>query len=517
MSNYTNIFGGNTILPSDVSYVSYNLSTTDIVLSWPLDTNTDSNVAATIIDVNCTAASRKIYLPPANLASTGQAILFNNVGTTLFSVVTSTGVAVISPASGTLWQAYLTNNSTASGVWRAYQFGAAASSSNAAALAGLGLLAISSTLNQSMPVLELYSDYTLGEPERATTILWLGGLGVVTLPNAFSLLSGWFCNVNNAGTGVVTFTVSGGTIDGNVSKDIAPGESCVIGFQNDGFARYYTIGFGQNVDFAFDYTSIALPTDGSATYTLTIPEQNRIAYKFTGNITADITVLVPPTVQQYWVDNETDASFSLSLQSTVYGASYAVPYQSRAILYCDGTDVVNAATAGISTPISIANGGTGAITASQARINLGGGTTGIAVFQSVSQANALTALGGTPYGQALFTTQVSIAGIGAITPGSGYVSAAYTNVPLTGGSGSGATANITVTGGAVTSVSIVNQGLGYAVGDNLSASNLNLGGSGAGFSIPVTATTAILARALLDVYSTTETNNVAIAYAIGLG
>ncbi len=76
--------------------------------------------------------------------------------------------------------------------------------------------------------------------------------------------------------------------------------------------------------------------------------------------------------------------------------------------------------------------------------------------------------------------------IGAITPGSGYVDAVYTNVPLTGGSGAGATANITVSGGAVTAVTIFDPGAGYEVGDSLSASNTNLGGSGSGFAVPVT-------------------------------
>ena len=75
---------------------------------------------------------------------------------------------------------------------------------------------------------------------------------------------------------------------------------------------------------------------------------------------------------------------------------------------------------------------------------------------------------------------------GAITPGSGYVNASYTNVPLTGGSGAGATANITVSGGAVTAVTIFDPGAGYEVGDSLSASNTNLGGSGSGFAVPVT-------------------------------
>jgi hypothetical protein len=209
---------------------------------------------------------------------------------------------------------------------------------------------------------------------------------------------------------------------------------------------------------------------------------------------------------------------------TASGSGYAVPQNSRAILYCDGTDVVNAATAGISTPISIANGGTGATTAGGALINLGGGATGIAVFQSSTQAQGRTALGGSTIGQALFTTQASIDTLSGLVGGSGYVNASYTNVPLTGGSGIGAQADITVSGTAVTSVTVTNSGLGYEVGDALSASNTNLGGSGAGFAINVATITAAAARVTLDVYSTEQVDAIAenvnanaLAYAVSLG
>jgi hypothetical protein len=77
--------------------------------------------------------------------------------------------------------------------------------------------------------------------------------------------------------------------------------------------------------------------------------------------------------------------------------------------------------------------------------------------------------------------------LGTITPGSGYVNAIYTNVPLTGGSGSGAKATISVIGGQVSAVTVTDRGLGYEIGDILSASNTNLGGTGSGFAIPVTA------------------------------
>ena len=77
--------------------------------------------------------------------------------------------------------------------------------------------------------------------------------------------------------------------------------------------------------------------------------------------------------------------------------------------------------------------------------------------------------------------------LGAITPGSGYVNGSYTDVPLTGGSGALATADITVAGGVVTAVTLVEYGASYVIGDSLSASNTNLGGTGSGFAIPVNA------------------------------
>jgi hypothetical protein len=81
--------------------------------------------------------------------------------------------------------------------------------------------------------------------------------------------------------------------------------------------------------------------------------------------------------------------------------------------------------------------------------------------------------------------QAAISQLGAITGGASYANGTYFNVPLTGGSGSGATAKIVVSGGAVTSVSLENPGVYYAVSDTLSCSASSVGGSGAGFSIPV--------------------------------
>lgn len=87
------------------------------------------------------------------------------------------------------------------------------------------------------------------------------------------------------------------------------------------------------------------------------------------------------------------------------------------------------------------------------------------------------------------TTGISgmIGAIGSITGGSGYVTGTYT-ASLTGGSGSGGTATILVSGGAVTAVTIQQPGILYKTADVLSATAASIGGSGSGFSFPVLST-----------------------------
>jgi hypothetical protein len=75
----------------------------------------------------------------------------------------------------------------------------------------------------------------------------------------------------------------------------------------------------------------------------------------------------------------------------------------------------------------------------------------------------------------------------SLVGGTNYTNGLYQNVPLTGGSGSGAVADIQVTGNTVVSVSLRYGGSMYKAGDILSASPASLGslGAGSGFSIPV--------------------------------
>jgi hypothetical protein len=108
-------------------------------------------------------------------------------------------------------------------------------------------------------------------------------------------------------------------------------------------------------------------------------------------------------------------------------------------------------------------------------------------------------------------TTSNIKTLGAITPGAGYVNATYTNVTLTGGSGFGAKATIVVAGGAVTTVTVTANGAGYVIGNVLSATAASLGGTGAGFAIPVT---AIYAQAIQMSAAATGTAAVALTFSI---
>jgi len=391
VTTYTNTFGGTNLYPSDVSYRYVSL-TIDQVLDWPLEAAPSTDVVAKIMDVNATASSLVITMPDATEAGTGETVLFNNVGANTFTGKTATGTVICAPQSGTTFQIYLTDNSTVAGTWRSFQYGASASSTNAAALAGLGIKAIATTLNQSMPVSTFSTNYTAGVSDRASALVWTGGAGTLSFNGAPSLGGDWFVNVRNGGTGDLTLDPnSSELINGVTTLTLSPGDSAIV--VTDG-TEFWTIGFGQSAVYAFSLLQIDV--SGSGNYTLSVSELNKTAYVFNGTLTGNRNIIVPTTVQQYWVSNQTSGSYTLSVKTASQSIAVDVPSAGRAILYCDGTDVVDADTATIAIPVQIIQGGTGATTASGARTNLGATTVGNAVFTASSQAAAQIALGLNP-------------------------------------------------------------------------------------------------------------------------
>ena len=389
MTTYTNTFGGTNIYPSDVSYRYVSLTISQ-VLDWPLEAAPSTDVVAKIMDVNATTTSLVITMPDATEAGTGETVLFNNVGANTFTVKTATGTVICAPQSGTTFQIYLTNNSTVSGTWRSFQYGASASATDAASLAGLGIKAIATTLNQSMPVTSFSTNYTTGTSDRAKVLVWTGGAGTLSFDGAPTLGSDWFVNVRNSGTGDLTLDPSSSELINSASTlTLSPGDSAIVVTNG---VQFWTIGFGQSAVYAFSLLQIDI--SGSGNYTLSVAELNKTAYIFTGTLTGSRDVIVPTTVQQYWVSNQTSGSYTLGIRTAGQSSpGVTVSSAARAILYCDGTDVVDADTSTIGIPVAVSQGGTGATTASGARTNLGATTIGNAVFTAASTSAAQIALG----------------------------------------------------------------------------------------------------------------------------
>ena len=87
-------------------------------------------------------------------------------------------------AAGEAKYIYITTNANTAGTWGVIAFGIGSSAQNANALAGLGLVAIATTLNQSHPASTFPDAYTFTANDRAQTKVWVGGAGNVFLPLA---------------------------------------------------------------------------------------------------------------------------------------------------------------------------------------------------------------------------------------------------------------------------------------------------------------------------------------------
>lgn len=204
--SYSDVFGGANIYPSEISYSAIALSG-DITLSWPEETSTNTNLATRIIDVTPASSGHTITLPDAKKSGTGNTILFNNKGSHSFTVANAGGVAVgATLGAGTLWQIYLTDNSTTNGTWQLLQYGAATSTANAAALAGTGLVAVGTLLSQSVPITSFSADYTAATDDRAKMYNWTAAAGVLTLPDPTVVGDNWFIYLRNSGTGAIVAT-----------------------------------------------------------------------------------------------------------------------------------------------------------------------------------------------------------------------------------------------------------------------------------------------------------------------
>jgi hypothetical protein len=324
-------------------------------LEWPINGNATDDYAARIMDVTASSAGLSLFMPPANQTSVGNDALIRNVGANSFTVKTFDGVGtIITIAANEAKYVYIKTNATEQGTWGNIAFGTGTSSADAASLAGAGLLASSSTLNQSHPSGSITAAYTFLTTDRAKTMIWSGGTTTATLPLATTTGDNWFVMFKNNGTGTITIgTTSSQLIDGAVTKAFAPGESAFIVSTG---TQYVTVGYGVSTQFEFGVLTKPVV---SGTYTLTASEAANTIQIYTGTLTGNVTVIVPPVVNLYVVSNQTSAGgFTLTISTGIVGGSTAtVPASGQATLICDATNILNANTTQAGgTAISLVNG-----------------------------------------------------------------------------------------------------------------------------------------------------------------
>jgi hypothetical protein len=353
-NTYVNPITGQTINPSQIGYEALTISTSTS-LDWPINGTTSTDVVAAIIQVTATVGSLSLRMPSALQVSTGQSVLIQNIGSNSFTVTTASGATIITIASGVAQYIFLTNNSTNDGTWSTVTFGAGTSSANAAALAGYGIVASGTTLNQEYAESSIFSSLTLNATYRAQFLVWSGGVGTITLPTASTVGNGWFVMLRNGGTGILTLTPSGtDTIDSVASQQLQLTESLVV--VSNGIDGYSTFAYGRSN--AFAYTQLAKTVTGGTT-TLTAVEYANVVQEYYGALLSNQIIVLPSTVQIYYLNNQTTGAFSLTFKTSAVGAATVTVAQGQTLtVVCDGTNVYNSSSAsgGTVTTLTINSG-----------------------------------------------------------------------------------------------------------------------------------------------------------------
>lgn len=332
MTSFTQTFGGQNISPAQLNYVGLGL-TGNVQLSWAFETGASLVYGAHKTNIVTTTGAHAITLADATLVSNGQDIVFINDTASTITIKSYGGTTIGTVASGLSWMFYLKSNATQAGSWGSFQLGAGTSSATAGALAGLGIVAITTTLNQSAPVTETAVGVTLAAADRAQVIVNTGGVVTFALTAAATLGNNWFALVRNAGTGILTIDPSGAeTIDDAATKTLAPTESCFV--VCDG-GEFYTVGYGRALSSTASASSIAVT--GTGDYTLTAAESAAIVQDYVGVLSGNRTALYGTTPGEWAVYNNTSGSFTLTLKAGSGDTGIVIQQGQYAVARSDGT------------------------------------------------------------------------------------------------------------------------------------------------------------------------------------
>ena len=353
MTGFTPYFGGPNVNPSQLSFAAYTIAA-DLPLTWPFEALDGVAVAADKLDIVASLPGLSLILPDARLVTVGSDLLITNRGAETFVVKSASGVTLASIASGLSWYFYLTDNTTLGGIWNVIQYAAGVSSANAGQLAGFGLRASASQLDQNLISVPLASNYTFTANDRAQVFRNNSGARSYNFPVASDLGNGWFVYVINAGSGNLTLTsLAGPDIDGAPTKVLAPSESCII--FSDG-TNYWSLGYGRSLVTTVTGANINLA--GAGTLALNATQVAAQVQDFTGALTGARIVEYGALVGFWFVNNQTTGAFATTFKTNSIDPGVVVPQGNFSILRSNGTsmEIAFTATTGTVTLINTVSG-----------------------------------------------------------------------------------------------------------------------------------------------------------------
>ena len=347
--SYTDVFGNTTLPPAEYGYRAQTL-TGDVTLEWPYNTNATTSTVAKIMDITCSAGN-VLTLPDATLVSTGEDFLIRNVGANALTVKRSDGVLVYTVAAGAAVYFYLTDNTTTAGVFGTVPYGVGSSYVDAAVLVGYGIKAISGTLNQAHPVTTNSASVTVDETYRAKLLNFNGGAATISLASVSTLGDDFFFLLRNSGTGTLTIDPNGTqTIDGQTTLQIQPGESLMLFCSG---AAWFSVGYGRST--LYQFTQLVKDVTSGGPFTLTSSEAANKLITFIGTPSATVTVNVPAVVSVYYLYNNCSTPQAVTFKTSA-GTGVSVSQTGRAIVLCDGTNVIAAQSVSVTSSISLIDG-----------------------------------------------------------------------------------------------------------------------------------------------------------------
>lgn len=346
--SYTDTFGSATVPSAKSKFAGFNL-TADATFFWAYNSSDTPYQIADIMEVT-TTAGLNLNFPAANQVSVGESALVRNIGANTFTIKDASGGTLGTVAAGTAKLFYINNNSTVAGIWSVLTFGTGTSSADATTLQGLGLLAISATLNDNHPVTSTTTAYTITSADRASTLVFTGGSVNATLPTLATAGNGFSLRVKNNGSGTITFVPQGAeTID---QVAIVPGESV---FLVAGTSGWITVGYGRSTAFSFTRLNKSLTGFGPGTdATLTSVEAGNKIINFSGSPSGDTNVIFPAISSIYFVSSSLSTA-TITLK-TGTGATVSLGAGAATVVVCDGVNFSVALSSTYASTISIPSG-----------------------------------------------------------------------------------------------------------------------------------------------------------------